>query len=89
MIKPPRPNFDENQTSEEQIIISKHFEYLKQLLHNGKLVMAGRCENATYGLIIVLADSLKEAEQIMENDPAIKEGIFFAQIWPFRIALSK
>ncbi len=51
--------------------------------------MAGRCKDATYGLIIVLADSLKKAEQIMQNNPAIRGGIFSAQIWPFLIALSK
>jgi len=88
-LEPPRPNFNENTTEEEKRIIGEHFTYLQTLLDEGTLVFAGRCDDATFGLIILESDSLENAKQVMKNDPAVKAGVFSAEIWSFRTALSR
>jgi uncharacterized protein YciI len=85
--RPPRPTFLDDQTEEESAIISTHFQYLQQLQNEGVLVMAGRCVDATFGIAIIYANSDAEAEQILENDPAIKTKVFTGELHPFRIAL--
>ncbi len=89
MLKPPCPNFNETSTEEEQRVIDEHFSYLKDLLRNGILKLAGRCDDATFGLVILETESLETATQIMENDPAIKAGIFTGQIWRYHTALER
>ena len=88
-LSPPRPNFNENSTKEEDQILSNHFEYLKRLLDEGILKLAGRCDDATFGLVIIETDSIDSATQIMEGDPAVKAGVFSAEIWPYRTALQR
>lgn len=89
MLKPPRQNFNENSTEEEDRIIDEHFAYLQELLADGTLSLAGRCDDATFGLVIIEAESHEKAKQIMMNDPAVKTGVFSAQIWPYRTALKR
>ena len=87
MLKPPRPNFNETSTERENAVIAEHFEYLKHQLSKGILKLAGRCDDATFGLVILETDSLETATQIMHDDPAVKAGVFSAQIWPYCTAL--
>lgn len=89
MLQPPRSDFNETSTEEEDKIITKHFDYLKRLLAKGALKLAGRCDDATFGLVIIETESLEKANQIMANDPAVQAGIFTAQIWPYRTALER
>jgi uncharacterized protein YciI len=89
MFKPPRTNFNETSTKEEQRVIGEHFSYLKDLIRDGILKHAGRCDDATFGLVILETESLETAAQIMENDPAIKAGIFIGQIWRYHTALER
>ena len=74
-------------SAKEQAIVDEHFEYLKKALAEGRLFLAGRCLNGEFGIVIFHADSEKQAEDFMENDPAIKKGIMTAELHPFRIAL--
>ena len=39
------------------------------------------------GIVILEVDSEEEARVLMENDPAVKEGIMEAQLFPYRVAL--
>lgn len=85
--RPPRPTFLDDQTEEESAIISTHFQYLQRLLDKGILVLAGRCEDATFGIAIIEAASESEAQQIMENDPAVQAKVFSGELHSFSIAL--
>lgn len=67
--------------------IDEHFNYLKELLAKGKLTMAGRFSEVLVGLVMIEATSRDEAVEIMRNDPAVKTGIFHAELYPWRIAL--
>ena len=87
LLQPKRSNFIETITEEEQAVMDVHFEYLQNLLAEGKLVLAGPCLDAKYGICIFRADSMEEATQIMENDPAVVQGVMTATVHPYRISL--
>ncbi|UCE10459.1 MAG: hypothetical protein JSW61_00610 [Candidatus Thorarchaeota archaeon] len=82
----PAPKYGEPGTEK---IIENHFSYLEKLLGEGILMMAGRFSEVLFGLTIIETDSIESARSIMENDPAIKSGIFFGQLYPWRVALRK
>ncbi|MFY0543185.1 YciI family protein [Brevibacillus sp. H7] len=51
-----------------------HLEYLNKLFLEGKVVMAGPFTDKQGGMVIYKADSLEEAKQLAEADPAVAEG---------------
>ncbi len=67
--------------------VSEHFKYLQSLLKDGTLTMAGRFSEVLIGLVMIEAKSRDNALEIMRNDPAVKSGIFHAELYPWRIAL--
>lgn len=79
---------DNNWTDKENAIVQHHFEVLQNLEKEGKLILAGRTLNTDpLGLVILEVDSEEEAIELMNNDPAVKEGIMEAQLYPYRVAL--
>jgi len=67
--------------------VSEHFAYLQKLQKDGKLIMAGRFSEVLIGLVMLETTSKEEAVEIMKNDPAVKSGIFHAELYPWSIAL--
>ncbi|MEQ1877605.1 MAG: hypothetical protein ABL958_13255 [Bdellovibrionia bacterium] len=45
------------------------------------------CLDKSFGVAIFRADSEADAEKFMNEDPAIKGGVFKAELHPMRIAL--
>lgn len=86
-LKPPRENFPETTTPQEELIIESHFNYLKNLLDEGKLIMAARTYNAKFGIVIFEAENEDEAQELMDNDPAIVNKVFTAELNSLHIAL--
>jgi len=77
-------------TPEESAIVAQHFAYLKGLAEQGVLVIAGRTLNtdeSAFGIAIFRADSEESARTVMNNDPAVKNGIMRAELYPYRIAV--
>lgn len=77
-------------TSEEDRIISDHFDYLKGLTDAGVVMHAGRTlntDNSNFGIVILRVDSEQEARQIMHNDPAVRQRVMRAELYPYHIAL--
>ena len=80
----------EGLTEKEEGTLKAHFEYLSGLKDAGTVKLAGRTtqEDAnTFGVVILLAEDEEAARRIMANDPAVKDGVMAAKIYPFRIAL--
>jgi uncharacterized protein YciI len=80
----------EGPTREEHEVITAHFEYLKDLQEQGILIMAGRTLNrdeSSFGIVIFNAESEEEAEEIMEGDPAVRQDVMIAILYPYRVAL--
>jgi uncharacterized protein len=89
-LRPTRENFIQTSTQEESAIVGEHFAYLQELLAEGKLILAGRTQtDAPVGISIFCADSLEQAHQIAQIDPAVVKGVFHAEVHPFSVALMK
>ena len=89
-VHPNRDGFLTESTPEEDAIVGAHFHYLKDLTEQGIVLMAGRTlhtDVTSYGLVVLEADSETHARAIMENDPAVKAGVFRAELFPFSVAL--
>ncbi len=88
----PRLIIKSNWTKDDEEIVDRHFEYLKELLRAGKLLLAGKTsglDDRTFGIVILEVDSEKEAKDIMEKDPSVIEGVMMAELFPYDVALLK
>jgi uncharacterized protein YciI len=86
----PRLVDDANWTDKENKAVGEHFERLKKMLAEGSLVLAGRTLNkdeTAFGIVVFEAASEEEARKIMMGDPAVREGIMTAELFPYRVAL--
>jgi uncharacterized protein YciI len=79
-------------TPEEAEIVGRHFNYLKDLTEKGVMILMGRTQNndeSTFGIAIFEAEDETAARTIMENDPAVKNGVMTATLYPYRVALMR
>jgi len=92
VIRPYRQDFIINPKEEEEQIMSDHFLYLKSLLEQQKLYLAGPTliPEDPFGLIILEADTEEDARNLLENDPSVKAGIQkIADFRPIRLSLTR
>lgn len=78
---------DNNWTIKEEEIINRHFTRLQCMLSDGRLILAGRTLEKTFGLVIFEAESEVEARKLMNDDPAVTEGMMTAELFPYHVAL--
>jgi uncharacterized protein YciI len=90
-IQPTRPAMlTEGATEQEAAIISQHFNYLRELSEKGVVLLAGRTLNtdeSSFGIVILEVDSEAGAQTIVNDDPAVSQGVMRAELYPYRIAL--
>ncbi len=90
-IKPIRlAMLTEGPTEREAEIVSEHFSHLERLVAEGTVLMAGRTLNAdehTFGIVVFLAESEASAQELVSADPAVKQGVMQAELFPYRVAL--
>ena len=81
---------ESNWAAADNAAVARHFEHLKALLAQGKLVLAGKTDGLdgkTFGLVIFEAEDLETARRTMMADPALVIGIMTADLYPYTIAL--
>lgn len=81
---------EENWTDQDEAIISRHFQHLTTLKEQGNLILAGKTDGLdtnTIGIVMFQADSMEHAQDIMNNDPAIKEGIMTGFLQKYNVAI--
>ncbi len=91
IIKPYRKDFITNPKDEEDKIMSDHFHYLKSLLKQKKLFLAGPTliPEDPFGVIILEAETEEEARKLLEDDPSIKAKIQrVVDFRPIRLSLT-
>lgn len=90
-IQPVRPEMlTSGATEDETKIVGQHYEYLRQLTNKGIVLLAGRTrntDNSSFGIVLFNADSEEMARKVMSEDPAVKNRIFRAELFPYRMAL--
>ena len=87
LLSPVRP--EAAATDEDKARIVMHFDYLKTLLADGKLVLAGMSSDDYKSLLLIEAADREEAERIMMSDPAVSGNVYQAELHPFQIVLSR
>lgn len=81
---------EENWTKEDEKILGEHFQHLVSLQKKNQLLLAGKTagqDKDTIGIVIFKADSYEDALKIMNNDPAIVNGIMTGFLQEYSIAL--
>ena len=80
------PRDGEIQGEERKKIFAGHFENIERLANEGKLAVAGPFgkNDKTYrGLYIFTVATVEEAEKLVVLDPAVKAGVFVADLTPW------
>lgn len=86
-LRPSRPDLATSATPDERERIGAHFERLAALTRVGKLLLAGRSEDAVIGIAVLDVADRAEMDRIVSEDPALSTGLMRATIHPFRLAL--
>ncbi len=79
------PKWDETREAERNSILKQHLDNILSMLDSGKVVLAGpiRDEDDLAGITIFRADSVEQAKDWANNDPAVKAGLFIAETHPW------
>ena len=83
---------EENWTDKENEIVQRHFMRLKDLTEKGTVILAGRTLNedeTQFGIVIIEVESEQEAQKLMEDDPAVSEGVMDSALYPYQVALMR
>jgi uncharacterized protein YciI len=74
---PPRADFSQTMTPEEQVAMAGHMEYWQQLLTDGKVMVYGPVADpeGVWGMGVVRAAGRAEALAIGERDPSVLAGV--------------
>lgn len=89
LIASPGPHWNPALKFQEQPGIAAHASYLKHLLDEGTLVMAGPFLDGSGELSIISVDSLDTAKLVVIADPAAGSGLLTISVRPWLIGLSK
>jgi len=84
----PRENFAETMTDDERAVWVTHFERIKRLFDDGRIVLVGPTLGpVNTGVCIFEAEDEAAARAFMDEDPAITSGIATGELRPFRVSL--
>jgi uncharacterized protein YciI len=90
-IQPTRPQMlAVGPTPDEERAVAEHFAYLVRLTAAGVVLLAGRTQTrdfSSFGIIIFQAESQAAADAIVAEDPAVRQRVMRAELYPYRIAL--
>jgi len=88
MIHPVRGQafFDDMQPSEVKAM-SAHFEYLKQAMAAGIVLLAGPMLDQTFGVGLLRVDSEEAAHEFLRNDPSVKANVQRPELHPMKLSL--
>jgi len=86
-LRPSRPDLPATMTDAERALVGEHFVRLERLAKEGKLLIAGRSEDAAIGIAVLDVADESEARRIVAEDPALRGGVMAGRLHPFRLAL--
>ncbi|PSO47707.1 MAG: hypothetical protein BRC33_12025 [Cyanobacteria bacterium SW_9_44_58] len=74
-----KPTFDQS--------VPAHVAYVKELNENGHNARSGYWADLGGGMLLFEADSLEQAQEIVENDPLVKDGCVTYELHEWRIVV--
>ena len=87
LLRLAKPGILDRMSPEHEAIMDEHFARLQQALSDGRLLLAGPCEDDAFGIVIFRAQSIDDAQRFMSDDLAVRRGLMIAKLHPFRISL--
>ena len=71
---PPRPTFAFDMNDDERAMMGEHAAYWASLMAQGRVIAFGPVNDhsGAYGLAVVLAETLAEAQSLSDADPAVR-----------------
>jgi uncharacterized protein YciI len=82
----PGPNWLSGKPITEQPL-GGHFQYMTQLEAQRILVLGGGFLDGSGAMGVLVADSLAEAESLVNNDPAVREQIVTTTVHPWFVTV--
>jgi uncharacterized protein YciI len=79
------PSWDKSKSPGEQAFFADHSKNLRDLRAEGRLILGGRFSDQ--GLVLLRAATLEEARGLVARDSSVKNGVFQAEVHPFRAFL--
>ena len=79
------PNWNATKEEDRNAILKQHLGNAVAMLDSGKAVIAGplRDDTGLAGILILRTTSPEEAKTWVDNDPAVKAGLFAAEMHPW------
>jgi uncharacterized protein len=68
--------------------LREHARYMQKLLDENKLVLAGPFADSSGGMAIIRAANWRQAQAILDDDPAIKSNVFTATLRPWQVVFA-
>ena len=79
---------DSNWTYEQNKTAGEHFMYLKNLVSDNVVILAGRSiEKDAFCIVLYKAETREDVLEIMNGDPAVKKKLMTAELHEFSLAL--
>jgi uncharacterized protein YciI len=91
-VDPSKAASRDNWTPEDFETFDLHWANLERLKDAGKLILAGRAQDADgtgIAICILEVDSEDEAQSIFEAEPFVQRGFATAPLHPYQVALSR
>jgi uncharacterized protein YciI len=87
-IHEPRENFAATMTEAESAAWGRHWERIKRLFKDGRVVLVGPTLGIhNTGICVFEAPDEAAARQFMDEDPAIAGGFARGELRPYRVSL--
>jgi uncharacterized protein YciI len=85
-----KPEYHDESAWDDRVrdTINQHSEFLKRGIHHGRVMFAGLTETPpkdNHGLVLFEADNQDDAEEFMQSDPAIANGVMMGRAFPFKL----
>lgn len=77
-------------TDRDTRIAQEHAAYIGRAADEGVVILAGRAQDGIGPAVVIYeAETADEARSFMERDPFVREGLFGADLHPFRAAFMR
>ena len=77
-------------TSRDEEIAAEHAAYISKAADDGVVILAGRAQDGIGPAVVIIETATaEEAQAFMNADPFVREGLFGADIHPFRAAFMR
>lgn len=92
LLTPSRPNMHATVTPEELGVFEAHCEYLKQRFAEKKVLQAGTSfeeGQEHFAIVILNAKDKHEALNLIQDDPAVAQGLLKARVTEYSVFLDR